>query len=454
MCVCVCVCVCVVGWLGVWGSLVERLVAGWWWLGSCTPEGLVGRQPPACVGTEPVAEMHTTHPHTCPPPTHPPTTHTHTCRRGDADWQGAAHWRREGEDSGGAALGWVPAWRVGGAAGGGRGVAAGVASGVVRAAAGGRTCAATSLARLSALSGGGASGGCLPPAPPCRLPTLPPAPSVPPSHPFPSPFSPPTHAGVRHLVFPEGNRRDWEELTEVGWGVVGRLPAGLPGWLGGALPRCSCPAGVLAGGRWRRAGGLAPHPRLPTLNSRLALGPSHPLTTPPPPPLSPTNNDTPLLPSCSLPLPPRPTSFCRTSRRVWIHTLCPTTTRSMRWHSGTRRPVRGSSRRRRRRRRHDPAGGSCSSRCHLVVEAAGGASAESLPRSRPVESEAPAGLQRRQVGEGGGSGSRPRAAWETPTPANVWAHSVVCELEERAPFRGKRLIEPQLPGSAQCWWGS
>lgn len=23
-------------------------------------------------------------------------------------------------------------------------------------------------------------------------------------------------AGVKHLVFPEGNRRDWEELTEVG----------------------------------------------------------------------------------------------------------------------------------------------------------------------------------------------------------------------------------------------
>jgi hypothetical protein len=27
-------------------------------------------------------------------------------------------------------------------------------------------------------------------------------------------------AGVRHLVFPEGNRRDWEELTEVRGSII------------------------------------------------------------------------------------------------------------------------------------------------------------------------------------------------------------------------------------------
>lgn len=42
--------------------------------------------------------------------------------------------------------------------------------------------------------------------------------SHPPTHPPTRPHTPPRFlaAGVQHLVFPEGNRRDWEELTDVG----------------------------------------------------------------------------------------------------------------------------------------------------------------------------------------------------------------------------------------------
>ena len=171
-----------------------------------------------------------------PPPTPPPKFAA--CRRGHPDWQGAADWRREGEDAGGAPLRCVGLMLPPPSPG--RVAAAAAAPAVLpscvccltagqRTTAGVRCCdGAPALLLCSRLSQSVSQPGqpisqlgqainqpsrsiklharcaCAPPPPP------------------------PPRAGVKHLVFPEGNRRDWEELTEVcaeGPGEPLRLPA-------------------------------------------------------------------------------------------------------------------------------------------------------------------------------------------------------------------------------------